>query len=99
MPHRIGPRDTLVIWKLGKLSHGLRHLVNTVGELIVEPTMVGIAAAKARGKQCARRPMLTPKEIRLLHKAMGERRKLVVDVIAEFGLSRATVCLYVSPNG
>jgi DNA invertase Pin-like site-specific DNA recombinase len=68
-------------------------------ELIVERTRAGIAAARARGQHCGRRPKLTPKEIRLLHKAMGDRRKRVIDVIAEFGISRATAYRYIGPKG
>ena len=84
----------------GRLMFGIfAALAEFERELIVERTRAGIAAARARGQHCGRRPKLNPKEIRLLHKAMGDRRKRVIDVIAEFGISRATAYRYVGPKG
>jgi DNA invertase Pin-like site-specific DNA recombinase len=84
----------------GRLMFGIfAALAEFERELIVERTKAGIAAARARGQHCGRRPKLTPKEIRLLHKAMGDRRKRVIDVIAEFGISRATAYRYIGPKG
>jgi DNA invertase Pin-like site-specific DNA recombinase len=84
----------------GRLMFGIfAALAEFERELIVERTRAGIAAARARGQHCGRRPKLNPKEIRLLHKAMGDRRKRVIDVIAEFGISRATAYRYIGPKG
>lgn len=84
----------------GRLMFGIfAALAEFERELIVERTRAGIAAARARGQHCGRRPKLNPKEIRLLHKAMGDRRKRVIDVIKEFGISRATAYRYIGPKG
>jgi hypothetical protein len=68
-------------------------------ELIAERTKAGIAAAKARGKHCGRLYELSPKKIRLLQRAMRKREKVVVDFVAEYGISTATAYRYVSPDG
>lgn len=84
----------------GRLMFGIfAALAEFERELIIERTKAGIAAARARGQHCGRRPKLTPKEVRLLHKAMGDRRKRVIDVIKEFGISRATAYRYIGPQG
>ena len=84
----------------GRLMFGIfAALAEFERELIVERTRAGIAAARTRGQHCGRRPKLNPKEIRLLHKAMGDRRKRVIDVIKEFGISRATAYRYIGPKG
>jgi DNA invertase Pin-like site-specific DNA recombinase len=84
----------------GRLMFGIfAALAEFERELIVERTRAGIAAARARGQHCGRRPKLNPNEIRLLHKAMGDRRKRVIDVIKEFGISRATAYRYIGPKG
>jgi DNA invertase Pin-like site-specific DNA recombinase len=84
----------------GRLMFGIfAALAEFERELVIERTKAGIAAARARGQHYGRRPKLTPKEIRLLHKAMGDRRKRVIDVIKEFGISRATAYRYIGPKG
>jgi len=84
----------------GRLMFGIfAALAEFERELIFERTTASIAAAKARGKHCGRPHELTPKKIHLLQKAMGKRQKIVVDVVAEFGISKAAAYRYVGPNG
>ena len=68
-------------------------------ELIIERTRASIAAARARGKRCGRPCEMTPEKIRLLQEAMGKREKLVLDFVAEIGISKATAYRYVGPDG
>ncbi|MBA4044351.1 MAG: hypothetical protein C0471_08045, partial [Erythrobacter sp.] len=48
---------------------------------------------------CGRPHELTPKKIRLLQRAMRKREKVVLDFVAEFGISKATAYRYVGPDG
>ena len=84
----------------GRLMFGIfAALAEFERELIAERTKAGIAAAKARGKHCGRPYELSPKKIRLLQRAMRKREKVVVDFVAEFGISKATAYRYVGPDG
>ena len=84
----------------GRLMFGIfAALAEFERELIVERTKAGIAAAQARGKHCGRPHELTPKKIRLLQRAMRKREKVVLDFVAEFGISKATAYRYVGPDG
>jgi DNA invertase Pin-like site-specific DNA recombinase len=84
----------------GRLMFGIfAALAEFERELIVERTRAGIASAQARGKHCGRPHELSPKKIRLLQRAMRKREKVVVDFVAEYGISKATAYRYVSPDG
>ena len=83
----------------GRLMFGIfAALAEFERELTAERTKAGIAATKARGKQCRRPYELSPKKIRLLQRGMRKREKVVVDFVAEYGISKATAYRYVSPD-
>lgn len=84
----------------GRLMFGVFAALNELDrELIAERTKAGIAAAKARRKHCGRPYELSPKKTRLLQRAMRKREKVVVDFVAEHGISKAIAYRYVSPSG
>jgi DNA invertase Pin-like site-specific DNA recombinase len=84
----------------GKLIFGIfAALAEFEGDLIRERTMVGLAAARARGRKGGRQFELTKNQIRLAQSTMANRDTHVADLCAELKISRATLYRYVSPAG
>ena len=132
--------DTLIVWKLDRLGRNLRHLVNTIHdlmerrigfrvltgqganidtttasgrlvfgifaalaeferELIRERTIAGLSSARARGRNGGRPYTMTPAKLRLAQAAMAKRDTKVGDLCNELGVTRQTLCRFVSPKG
>lgn len=68
-------------------------------ELIRERTMVGLKAARARGKKGGRKFQLSKAQVRMAQIAMKHRDTNVSDFCKELGVSRQTLYRYVSPSG
>ena len=68
-------------------------------ELIVERTMAGLEAARARGRKGGRKHSLTKSQIRLAQAAMGKRETVVSELCRELGITRPTLYRYVAPDG
>lgn len=73
--------------------------------LMVERTMQGLAAARARGRTGGQKPKLKPRQIRLAQEMYDEtgddgKRKYTVQQIAdEFGVSRPTIYRHLERGG
>ena len=84
----------------GKLIFGIfAALAEFEGDLIRERTMVGLAAARARGRHGGRKFELTKNQIRLAQSAMTNRDTHVAQLCRELDISRATLYRYVGPDG
>jgi len=68
-------------------------------ELIVERTRSGLAAARARGRVGGRKPVMTPRTVRMAAALMADRRNTVGEIAEELGVSRRTLYRYVEPDG
>jgi len=68
-------------------------------ELIVERTRSGLAAARARGRVGGRKPVMTPRTVRMAAALMADRSNTVGEIAEELGVSRRTLYRYVRPNG
>ena len=68
-------------------------------ELIVERTMAGLQAARARGRHGGRPYKMTPAKLRLARAAMGQPETKVSELCAELGVTRQTLYRFVSPTG
>lgn len=68
-------------------------------ELIVERTMAGLAAARARGRNGGRPFKMTPAKLRLAQAAMGKPETRIADLCAELGVTRQTLYRHVAPKG
>ena len=82
----------------GRLSfHVLAAVAQFQRELIVENTLDGLAAARARGRTGGQKPKLTPRQVRIAREMYdevgpdGKRRHTVAAIAAEFGVSRPTI--------
>ncbi len=79
----------------------LFHMLGAVAEferdLIVEGTLDGLAAARARGRLGGRKPKLTGHQLTIAREMYetvaedGKRKFTVQEIAATFGVSRATV--------
>ena len=84
----------------GRLVFGIfASLSEFERELIRERVMAGLAAARARGKNGGRKPVLTPAKLRLAQAAMAKRDTNVADLCSELGISRSTLYKHVDPHG
>lgn len=84
----------------GKLIFGIfAALAEFEGDLIRERTIVGLAAARARGRHGGRKFELTKNQIRLAQSAMANRDTHVAQLCEELDISRATLYRYVGPDG
>lgn len=68
-------------------------------ELIVERTLAGLAAARARGRNGGRPFKMTAAKLRLAQAAMGKPETSVVGLCAELGVTRQTLYRHVTPSG
>lgn len=68
-------------------------------ELIVERTMAGLAAARARGRSGGRPFKMTTAKLRLAQAAMGKPETKVAALCAELGVTRQTLYRHVTPTG
>lgn len=84
----------------GRLVFGIfAALAEFERELIVERTLAGLAAARARGRHGGRPYKMTPAKLRLAQAAMGQPETKVAELCAELGVSRQTLYRFVAPNG
>ena len=79
------------------------HVFGAVAEferdLILERTMAGLEAARARGRKGGRKRVMDRKKIALASKLMRDRETPVSDVCEAIGVSKATLYRYVTPDG
>jgi DNA invertase Pin-like site-specific DNA recombinase len=79
------------------------HVFGAVAEferdLILERTMAGMEAARARGRKGGRKPAMDEGKIALASKLMRDRETPVSAVCEAVGVSRATLYRYVGPHG
>lgn len=68
-------------------------------ELIVERTLAGLAAARARGRNGGRPFKMTAAKLRLAQAAMGKPETSVAELCAELGVTRQTLYRHVTPSG
>ena len=68
-------------------------------ELIVERTMAGLAAARARGRNGGRPFKMTAAKLRLAQAAMGKPETRIADLCNELGVTRQTLYRHVAPTG
>lgn len=68
-------------------------------ELIVERTIAGLAAARARGRNGGRPFKMTAAKLRLTQAAMGKPETRIAELCAELGVTRQTLYRHVTPTG
>lgn len=84
----------------GKLVFGIfASLAEFEGDLILERTMAGLSAARARGRKGGRKFELTKAQVRLAQAAMSSRDSRVSELCRELGITRTTLYRYISPTG
>jgi DNA invertase Pin-like site-specific DNA recombinase len=77
------------------------HILGAIAEfehaLMSERTMDGLAAARARGRTGGQKPKLGPRQVKLAWEMYdetdedGKRKHTVLQIAAEFGVSRPTI--------
>ena len=79
------------------------HVFGAVAEferdLILERTMAGLEAARARGRKSGKKPAMDGKKIALASRLMRNRETPISEVCEAVGVSRATIYRYVGPDG
>ncbi len=84
----------------GRLVFGIfAALAEFERELIVERTMAGLQAARARGRNGGRPYKMTRAKLRLAQAAMGQPETKVGELCAELGITRQTLYRHVDPKG
>ncbi len=84
----------------GKLVFGIfAALAEFERELVSERTKVGLASARARGRNGGGQYKMTPAKLRLAMAAMGQPETVVSDLCKELGVSRQTLYRHVGPDG
>lgn len=83
----------------GRLSFGIfAALAEFESELIRERTMVGLQAARARGRKGDRKFALTKTQVRMAQAALANRDTSVSPLCKELGMKPVTLYRYVDPN-
>ena len=67
-------------------------------ELIRERTMIGLSAAKARGRTGGRKHKMSPQQIRQIKALWAGRKETKVDLAKSFGVSISTIDRIVRPK-
>lgn len=67
--------------------------------LISERTKVGLASARARGRNGGGQYKMTPAKLRLAMAAMGQKETVVSELCKELGVTRQTLYRHLSPDG
>ena len=84
----------------GRLVFGIfAALAEFEREQAVERTRVGLASARARGRNGGRPFKMTPAKLRRAQAAMGRRETRVGELCAELGITRQTLYRHVDPQG
>ena len=84
----------------GRLVFGIfAALAEFERELIVERTVAGLQAARARGRNGGRPFKMTSAKLRLAQAAMGQPETKIAELCAELGITRQTLYRHVDPKG
>ena len=84
----------------GKLVFGIfAALAEFERELVSERTKVGLASARARGRNGGGQYKMTPAKLRLAMAAMGQPETVVSELCKELGVSRQTLYRHLGPDG
>ena len=67
--------------------------------LTSERTKVGLASARARGRNEGGQYKMTPAKLRLAMAAMGQKETVVSDLCKELGVTRQTLYRHLGPDG
>lgn len=67
--------------------------------LTSERTKVGLASARARGRNGGGQYKMTPAKLRLAMAAMGQKETVVSELCKELGVTRQTLYRHLSPDG
>ena len=62
-------------------------------------TKVGLASARARGRNGGGQYKMTPAKLRLAMAAMGQKETVVSDLCSELGVTRQTLYRHLGPDG
>jgi len=84
----------------GKLVFGIfAALAEFERVLVSERTKVGLASARARGRNGGGQYKMTPAKLRLAMAAMGQKETIVSELCKELGVTRQTLYRHLGPNG
>lgn len=84
----------------GKLVFGIfAALAEFERELVSERTKVGLASARARGRNGGGQYKMTPAKLRLAMAAMGQPETVVSQLCKELGVTRQTLYRHLGPDG
>ncbi len=84
----------------GKLVFGIfAALAEFERELVSERTKVGLASARARGRNGGAKYKMTPAKLRLAMAAMGQKETVVSELCRELGITRQTLYRHLAPDG
>ena len=84
----------------GKLVFGIfAALAEFERELVSELTKVGLASARARGRNGGGQYKMTSAKLRLAMAAIGQRETVVNELCKELGVTRQTLYRHIGPDG
>lgn len=84
----------------GKLVFGIfAALAEFERELVSERTKVGLASARARGRNGGGQYKMTSAKLRLAMAAMGQPETVVSEFCKELGITRQTLYRHIGPDG